>query len=243
MAPAEAQDPGAGVPAIPAWALPAQSNDPRPDLTADRRTRPGAPPGPPRHRAPPHARRPGVARTPGAAAPDATRGSLQLILTALGVLLVATVATIAVTLAGSGPAASSTLPHAQPTRAAYWTVHRGQTYLEIAARTGLTVDELETFNPYTDPNTITPGQRLKLRLHVPPPPPKRKGPRFWTIRSWPVAELDRGHDRAQHRAPAAPQPEAQSGGTASRRPHTPARMTARDRAGPSPGRRLTSPAM
>jgi LysM repeat protein len=99
------------------------------------------------------------------------------------VLLVATVATIAVTLAGSGPAASSTLPRARPTRAAYWTVHRGQTYLEIAARTGLTVDELETFNPYTDPNTITPGQRLKLRLHVPPPPPKRKGPRFWTIRS------------------------------------------------------------
>jgi LysM repeat protein len=64
----------------------------------------------------------------------------------------------------------------------YWTVHRGDSYGLIAEKTGLTVDELETFNPYLDPSTLVPGQRVKLREHVPPPKPKPKGPKWYTLR-------------------------------------------------------------
>lgn len=63
----------------------------------------------------------------------------------------------------------------------YWTVRRGDTYVLIANRTGLTVDELQTFNPRVDPSVIEPGQRLKLRAKVAPPEPKP-----------PRAEVDHG---------------------------------------------------
>lgn len=65
----------------------------------------------------------------------------------------------------------------------YWTVRHGDSYGLIAEKTGLTVDELETFNPYTDPSAIVPGQRVKLRLKVPPPKPKPLGPKYFTLRS------------------------------------------------------------
>ena len=65
----------------------------------------------------------------------------------------------------------------------YWTVKAGQTFSQIAEKTGLSVDQLQTYNPQTDPSTLVPGQRVKLRLHVPGPPPKRLGPKFWTVRS------------------------------------------------------------
>lgn len=65
----------------------------------------------------------------------------------------------------------------------YWTVRRGDTYVRIAQETGLTVDELETFNPRTDPSTIQPGQKLKLRKNVPKPRPKPLGPKFVTVRT------------------------------------------------------------
>ena len=64
----------------------------------------------------------------------------------------------------------------------YWTVKSGDTYTRIAEKTGLTVADLETFNPQIDPTTIMPGQRIKLRLHV-PKPKKRLGPRYWTVRA------------------------------------------------------------
>lgn len=64
----------------------------------------------------------------------------------------------------------------------YWTVKEGQTYSDIAAKTGLSVEQLEAFNPRTNPTTIRPGQRIKLREHVPPPPRKPPGPKFWTVR-------------------------------------------------------------
>jgi LysM repeat protein len=63
----------------------------------------------------------------------------------------------------------------------YWVIKDGQTYAQIAEKTGLSIDQLETFNPYTDPSTLVPGQRIKLHLHVAPPPPKPLGPRFATI--------------------------------------------------------------
>jgi len=64
----------------------------------------------------------------------------------------------------------------------YWTVRAGDTYEAIAARTGLTVDELEGFNPRVDPSSIQPGQKLKLRAKVPPPPAKRLGPKWWVVK-------------------------------------------------------------
>jgi LysM repeat protein len=75
----------------------------------------------------------------------------------------------------SAEAATANLPP-------YWTVKEGQTYSQIAEQTGLTVDQLETFNPRVNPSTIRPGQKLKLREHVPPPPLPPLGPRFWIVR-------------------------------------------------------------
>jgi LysM repeat protein len=96
-------------------------------------------------------------------------------------LVLAVIAAVVLSLAGSGsdPVAATPARHLPP----YWTVHSGESYIEIAHRTGLTVDELETFNPYTNPSAIRPGQKLKLRLHVPPPRPKPKGPMFHTVRT------------------------------------------------------------
>jgi LysM repeat protein len=100
----------------------------------------------------------------------------------VGALVVAMLIAIVVTLVGSGPP-SSAGDEATKRLPPYWTVHRGESYSVIAEKTGLSVDQLETFNPYTDPSTIVPGQRLKLRLHPPPPRPKPKGPMFWTVRT------------------------------------------------------------
>lgn len=65
----------------------------------------------------------------------------------------------------------------------YWTVKAGETYSQIAAKTGLTVEQLESFNPQTNPSTIRPGQKIKLRMHVPPPPPPPLGPKYWKVRA------------------------------------------------------------
>jgi LysM repeat protein len=100
---------------------------------------------------------------------------------AIAALVVAVIVAVVVSLGGSGsaPVAATATKHLPP----FWTVHSGESYTEIASKTGLTVDELETFNPYTNPSAIRPGQKLKLRLHVPPPKPKPKGPMFHTVRT------------------------------------------------------------
>lgn len=98
------------------------------------------------------------------------------------VLFVVVTITIAMSLGGSSGSASSA--EAAPRNLApYWTVRTGDTYTRIARRTGLSIDQLETFNPYTDPSALNPGQRVKLRLKAPPPAPKRLGPRYWKVRS------------------------------------------------------------
>ena len=77
---------------------------------------------------------------------------------------------------GKGPAATARrLPP-------YWTVRPGDTLTEIARKTGLTIAQLEAFNPQTDPNSLTPGQRLNLWRHPPVPRPRPPGPQFWTVR-------------------------------------------------------------
>ncbi|MCA1699786.1 MAG: LysM peptidoglycan-binding domain-containing protein [Actinobacteria bacterium] len=113
---------------------------------------------------------------------DDTRVTQYIILAGLATLLIAMIVVVVASLSGSTPATSAddaALRRLPP----YWTVHRGESYSSIAEKTGLSVDQLETFNPYTNPATIVPGQRLKLRLHPPPPPPKPKGPKFWTVRT------------------------------------------------------------
>jgi LysM repeat protein len=70
------------------------------------------------------------------------------------------------------------LPRVPP----YWFVRPGDTYAEISAKTGLTVAELQAFNPDVDPLNLIPGERLNLWRHPPKPRPTPPGPMFWTVR-------------------------------------------------------------
>jgi LysM repeat protein len=63
----------------------------------------------------------------------------------------------------------------------YWIVHTGDTYAAIAAKTGLTVGQLQAFNPNVDPIELLPGERLNLWRHPPKPRPKPLGPLFVTV--------------------------------------------------------------
>jgi LysM repeat protein len=68
----------------------------------------------------------------------------------------------------------------------YWTVRPGDTFAVIAGRTGLSVDQLQAFNPTVDALALTPGERLNLWQHPPKPHrprPKPLGPMFWTVRA------------------------------------------------------------
>jgi len=133
---------------------------------------------------------------------------VYLVVLGLAVLLVAIVVVAATTLTGAESATS-----ADQARAAklaklpvYWKVHTGDTYVRIARKTGLTVEELETFNPRVNPGAIRPGQKLKLRLKVPKPKPKPPGPRFHTLRSGEsfgsvAAKTGRSIDRLQQLNP------------------------------------------
>jgi LysM repeat protein len=64
----------------------------------------------------------------------------------------------------------------------YWTVHPGDTLTEISVKTGLSINQLEAYNPNTDPTNLVPGQRLLLWRHPPAPRPKPPGPLFWTVK-------------------------------------------------------------
>ena len=66
----------------------------------------------------------------------------------------------------------------------YWIVRPGDTFMEIAARTGVSVARLQALNPDVDPLSLVPGQRLKLWLRPPNPRPKPMplGPLYWTVR-------------------------------------------------------------
>jgi LysM repeat protein len=103
---------------------------------------------------------------------------------ALAILLTAVIIVVVTSAGSSGTHSSSAnSPHATVrSLPAYWTVRPGDTYAQIAQKTGLTIDQLEAFNPHTDPLRLLPGQRLNLWLHPPAPRPKPLGPRFWTVR-------------------------------------------------------------
>jgi LysM repeat protein len=61
-------------------------------------------------------------------------------------------------------------------------VRPGDTYAEISTKTGLTVSQLQAFNPDVDPLNLIPGERLNLWRHPPKPRPPQPGPMFWTVR-------------------------------------------------------------
>jgi LysM repeat protein len=131
---------------------------------------------------------PSIVQAPRSAAgadPDSRRNAVYLSVLGLSVLLLAIVV-VAVT-ALTGPDAATTAAQARARTLdklpVYWKVHTGDSYGKIAEKTGLTVDDLETFNPHVDPGAIVPGQKIKLRLHVPKPKPKPLGPRTHTVRS------------------------------------------------------------
>jgi LysM repeat protein len=116
---------------------------------------------------------------------DDSRSVAYLVFVGLAVLLFSIVA-IAVTSLGADdkPAAGSSASVEKARKLpVYWKVHSGDSYVSIAAKTGLTVEQIEAFNPYVDPSAIIPGQRLKLRAKVPKPKPKPLGPKFYTLRA------------------------------------------------------------
>ena len=118
---------------------------------------------------------------------DDDRGfAAYIVFGGLILLMLAMVAIVVTTLGAAGKDADATSEaRAEKLRdlPPYWTVKRGDTYVSIAEKTGLTVGELETFNPYIDPSAIVPGQRLKLRKNVPKPKPKPVGPKYATVRT------------------------------------------------------------
>jgi LysM repeat protein len=65
----------------------------------------------------------------------------------------------------------------------YWVVRANDTLSEISLKTGLTIDQLQAFNPQVDPNNLLPGTRLNLWEHPPVPRPPPPGPMFWTVRA------------------------------------------------------------
>ena len=111
------------------------------------------------------------------------RAPRYLASSALASLLAAIIVVVATSPGSSRPHSSpGRLPYRSVRRLPpYWTVRPGETYTQIAKKTGLTIDQLQAFNPRTDPRGLLPGQRVKLWLHPPPPRPKPL-PRFWIVR-------------------------------------------------------------
>ena len=105
-------------------------------------------------------------------------------------LVIAAAAVIAVVLSAPDHAGRASggarAPHAAVRRPPpYWIVRPGDTFMEIAARTGVSVAQLQAFNPDVDPIGLVPGERLKLWLHPPKPTPTPVplGPLYWTVSS------------------------------------------------------------
>lgn len=117
--------------------------------------------------------------------PDDRRYTAYLIFGAMVLLLLVIIVVAVTSYGGEDEDARATSDRAAQVRKlpVYWTVRRGDTYDRIAQRTGLSIGDLETFNPTVDPSTIQPGQRLKLRARVPRPKAKRLGPKYFTVRS------------------------------------------------------------
>lgn len=114
----------------------------------------------------------------------------RLLLAAIGfvVLLVAIVLVAVTAVTGAEPSAGAEPPAGAEQKEARssskgpssYTVRKGDSYGSIAQKVGLKVEDLEKFNPYVNPATIRPGQRLKLRAT--PPKVRKRGPIFHKVR-------------------------------------------------------------
>lgn len=130
-----------------------------------------------------------VAPTVQIAAPTPARGGISRFFAPAALLVL--LALTAVVIATAGPGAgthpnSASSAHAGARKLApYWTVHPGDTLAQISYKTGLTVGQLEAYNPNVDPQSLVLGDRLNLWAHPPVPrlpPAKPLGPLFWTVR-------------------------------------------------------------
>ena len=116
----------------------------------------------------------------------------------------------------------------------YWMVHPGDSYAQIAAKTGLTVAQLEAFNPHTGPNSLQPGQRLNLWSHPPAPRPKLPGPRFWIVQSGQSFGSIAAPQRDQPHQARGPEPAAEADRAATRRTRQTAPLSPTDSKPPPP---------
>jgi LysM repeat protein len=101
------------------------------------------------------------------------------------VLLLLVVAVAAVVVTNPGRSRSHAVVSAShPTRRLppYWIVRNGDTLSQVSASTGLSINQLEAFNPNLDPEALVPGERLNLWRHPPVPRRPPPGPMFWTVR-------------------------------------------------------------
>jgi LysM repeat protein len=64
---------------------------------------------------------------------------------------------------GTSPAASPTSTAQKPKGRRRYTVKAGDTPSSIAEKTGVPLEEILRLNPDLDPQTLSPGQRIKLR--------------------------------------------------------------------------------
>ncbi|HKC21159.1 MAG TPA: LysM domain-containing protein [Gaiellaceae bacterium] len=66
--------------------------------------------------------------------------------------------TTTITLTASGTVSTTTVP----ANAQYYTIQSGDTLGTIAAQHNTSVDQLLTWNPGLDPNSLQPGQRIRV---------------------------------------------------------------------------------
>ena len=67
----------------------------------------------------------------------------------------------------------------------YWTVQPGDTLAQISAKTGVSVQALQAYNPKVNAFALVPGERLNLWRYPPKPAkpkPKPPGPMFWVLK-------------------------------------------------------------
>jgi LysM repeat protein len=117
--------------------------------------------------------------------PRRTGGAARFVAPVALAVLVAAIAIVVVTSPSSRAHARAGYAnlHSVPP---YWTVRPGDTLAQISAQTGVTLEQIEAYNPYVNPYALSPGQRLQLVQHPPPPPPpppKPLGPEFWNVKS------------------------------------------------------------
>jgi len=87
---------------------------------------------------------------------------------------------------GSHTGSTKARPAAQRRVPPYWTVRPGDTFAQISAATGVSVELLQAYNPDVNPLALAPGERLNLWRYPPKPArpkPKPPGPMFWVVQS------------------------------------------------------------